>query len=255
MTDQIDKLDDEAIGAYVRKPAAAGERPDNGFEVIGRIIKSPTHTELFAALAICQGQLTEVQKSEKSAFGTYAPVENYLAAIRPAMAANDLAFLTIPTDARAKTGQDLPDKVRVQWILTHKSGEWMTGSIHASYAQNMNRGVNALQAMGAVITYLRRYVIQGCFNLASHDDDGAGAGAPGGPEPIIRDRNASGGIAKADDPISKEAVIELKRMEDARPENANMVKDYFGITAWTELKMGQLSKAKSYLTKPKPKTK
>lgn len=127
------------------------------------IAQSDSLNELFAALAIAQG---EMQTAEMSANNPhfkkpYADLADIWAACRPALSKNGLAVIQLPH--MAENG-----RIGVAAMLGHKSGQWIMTRLEAT-AQVSNP-----QAIGSVITYLRRYTLAPIAGVAvrGEDDDG-----------------------------------------------------------------------------------
>lgn len=129
---------------------------------------------LFAALAKAQGEFAEVHRSatvtirpKESAPYTfsYAPLDEVLDAVRPALAKNGL-WLGQPLSS---TG----GRHTLRTILAHSSGAsmMMTTELDA-------RG--DIKQLGSAITYMRRYTVQALLGVAAEeDDDGSAANGDG----------------------------------------------------------------------------
>lgn len=61
-------------------------------------------------------------------------------------------------------------KVTLDTVITHESGQWMSSRSSVPVAQS--KSMNATQAHGSGVTYLRRYALASIFLIASEDDDG-----------------------------------------------------------------------------------
>ncbi len=61
-------------------------------------------------------------------------------------------------------------KVTIDTVITHESGQWMSSRSSVPVAQS--KSMNATQAHGSGVTYLRRYALTSIFLIASEDDDG-----------------------------------------------------------------------------------
>lgn len=123
--------------------------------------------DLFAALAAAQGAFGEIErhltakiKSERANYEyKYAPLDEVLNAIRPALSANGIALMQFPLTRQGS--------VLVRTMLAHKSGQWIYNELAASSVGNDP------QSVGSVITYLRRYGAQSISGVApGYDDDG-----------------------------------------------------------------------------------
>lgn len=131
--------------------------------------------ELADALSKAQAEIKHVQR-DNEVQGTkfsyrYADLAAVLDACREPLARNGLALVQQPVGDGARIG--------IATTLLHRSGQYMTSTVYASPA---DRGP---QAIGSVISYLRRYSAMAIVGLAADDDDGAaaGGGRPNVPRP------------------------------------------------------------------------
>jgi hypothetical protein len=122
--------------------------------------------ELAKALSAAQGEFPAIERSRKVDTGkfsySYAPLDAILAAVRPVLAKHQLA-LTQTLDYLEPVGAVL----RTQ--LLHASGESVGG-----YFPLDTVGLSP-QQLGSLLTYVRRYAIQGILGVAAEEDDDAGA--------------------------------------------------------------------------------
>lgn len=125
-----------------------------------------------AALAKAQGDVenagknaaNEAFKRKDGTFSRYADLAAVINAVRPVFSSHGLAIAQFPSfeDGIAS----------VETIITHTSGEWMTGICSAPVTRADPQGV------GSAITYLRRYSLAAVAGIAQEDDDGNAASAP-----------------------------------------------------------------------------
>jgi hypothetical protein len=131
--------------------------------------QSPSIANLAAALAHLQGHLANVAKTSTNSIlrNKYAD----LAAVRDATAGPlaDAGLAVVQTAVVLEGGQP-----GLRTALVHTSGEWIGGTLPLKATGN--KGVNEMQALGAAITYARRYGLLAILGLATDDDDGNGAG-------------------------------------------------------------------------------
>jgi hypothetical protein len=131
--------------------------------------QSPSIANLAAALAHLQGHLANVAKTSTNSIlrNKYAD----LAAVRDATAGPlaDAGLAVVQTAVVLEGGQP-----GLRTALVHTSGEWIGGTLPLKATGN--KGVNDMQALGAAITYARRYGLLAILGLATDDDDGNGAG-------------------------------------------------------------------------------
>jgi hypothetical protein len=142
--------------------------------IIGATYKRSSEiSELFGALAKAQASYESLEKTKtaqvESKSGakysyTYATLADTIAATK-ALHENGISVLQIPTVSG--------ENIAVTTILGHQSGQWFESTIAASPREW------TVQAIGSVITYLRRYSRQSITGIAPDDDDGAaGVRAP-----------------------------------------------------------------------------
>src|SRR5215475_2439529 len=136
----------------------------------------PDLPTLNAALAKAQGAFPTIERSRTVTVQTksggsftysYAPLDAILAAVRPVLAENDLAIAQLLAGAENGAGAALVTQLR------HASGELIESAFPF-------RPPDDPQALGSLLTYLRRYAITALLGIAADtDDDGAGAkGSP-----------------------------------------------------------------------------
>lgn len=96
----------------------------------------------------------------------YADLPSVIDAIKPALAANGLAFIQKPIDCERG--------VSIETILLHSAGEQMSlGVVSVPVDKNNAHGT------GSAMTYARRYGLMAGFGVPAEDDDGnAAAAAP-----------------------------------------------------------------------------
>jgi len=141
------------------------EQPDVFF--MSDIKMSDAVNELFTALAIAQGAVKKAVKDTKNEFfkSTYADLESVWDVVREPFSTNGLAVIQIPTSDGDKAG--------VVTIMTHKSGQYISGKLLLKFVKNDPQG------MGSCITYARRYALAAFAGIAQTDDDGnAASGLP-----------------------------------------------------------------------------
>lgn len=137
-------------------------------------------TELAAALAKAQAAITNADMSQTNpGFGNkpYADLSDVWEACRAPLTANGLSVVQLPRS----DGQ----KITVRTKLLHSSGQWIQTDLTATAQQNTP------QAVGSVITYLRRYSLAAMVGVAPKGDDddgesGEGRGAPRNTAPAQR---------------------------------------------------------------------
>lgn len=134
---------------------------------------SPTLGKLAAALAKSQGAFTNPERNREVTVRPkkrqdgyqppdykfkYATLDSILEMARPILGANGLAIIQVVT----------PEPALVTRLI-HESDEWIEGSlgIHTEGA--------GMQALGAAITYLKRYCLSSMLGIAADEDDDGNA--------------------------------------------------------------------------------
>jgi hypothetical protein len=115
--------------------------------------------QLATALAKAQADIVGAKKDSANPFfkSDYADLASVWTACRKPLTANGLAVVQMPImEAGA---------VAVSTLLLHASGQWVRSTLHA------NPKDLGPQAVGSVITYLRRYALAAMAGVPQIDDD------------------------------------------------------------------------------------
>jgi hypothetical protein len=127
--------------------------------------KSESIKELANALAKAQGEMKGAVKDSSNPFfkSKYADLASIVEAIRLPFAKNGLSYSQCiePTEK---------DEVRVETMIMHSSGEWMSCGVIALPVAKSDA-----QGFGSAITYARRYGLAAAVGVAPEDDDGNAA--------------------------------------------------------------------------------
>lgn len=134
--------------------------------------KSESIASLAAALAKAQGEMENAGKNSVNPHfkSKYADLAEILNTVRPVLSKHGLAVTQFPA-FEAGTAH-------VETILTHASGEWMSGTCSAPVQKSDPQGV------GSALTYLRRYSLAAVCGLAQEDDDANSALKPKGQQQL-----------------------------------------------------------------------
>jgi hypothetical protein len=124
---------------------------------------SPEIGELGGAMAKAQAQIKGAEQDSANPFfkSRYPSLESVREACIPALTAHGIAVFQSPSTDGAV--------VTVETLLVHSSGQWIRGSISATAKDD------GPQAIGSVVSYLRRYSLQSFAGVAATDDDGEAA--------------------------------------------------------------------------------
>jgi hypothetical protein len=121
--------------------------------------------EIAGALAKAQHAIKGAKKDSANPFfkSSYADLASVVDACREPLAVNGIAVVQAPAVAMED------GRVSVTTMLVHSSGQWMKETLSVKPKDD------GPQAMGSVITYLRRYSLAAFAGVAPEDDDGNAA--------------------------------------------------------------------------------
>ncbi len=162
---------------------------------------SDTTAILFAAVSTAQSQFAGAKKDAVNpAFRSkYADLASVWDAVREHLTENKLAIIQIPTAEQ--------NVVTVTTILTHASGEWISGELAMTSEKFTPQGI------GSCITYARRYALSAFLGIAPEDDDGNEASQGKGNAPAAQKRQEKPTpIAPTESGPMKEAFAEMKSL-------------------------------------------
>ncbi len=125
--------------------------------------KSESIKNLAAALCKAQSVMGGASKDKENPFfkKNYADLGSVVAVIKGPFADNGLSYSQFPVSEG--------DKVGVETILMHESGEWLSDVLLLPMTKPDP------QKAGSAITYARRYALQAIAGIPSEDDDGNAA--------------------------------------------------------------------------------
>ncbi len=194
--------------------AAFMKRTDEGLASVNEWIDStdkqletlkpgpPQHDKLFAALAKAQGDIAAAEASQTNTHFdyTYANLQNCLDACRKPLSDNELAVIQRPT---------IDDGVvHMHTILGHSSGQFIEDTMP------MKPEKDGPQAIGSVITYLRRYMLCAIVGIGSQDDDANLASADQDDYERISPEQIDEILVLADKHFKQDADAKVNRMLD-----------------------------------------
>ena len=140
------------------------------------------------ALALAQAQAefpplprskTVQVRSDKGSYEfSYAPLDEILSAVRPALAKHELALT-----------QTFRGPV-VRTLLLHSSGEWIASDLPLPTVPA------APQQLGSLITYVRRYAVVSILGVAAEDDDDGNVAQGNQATPVAKADNGKAGAAQ-----------------------------------------------------------
>lgn len=127
--------------------------------------RSESIADLATALSKAQADLKPAAKDATNPFykSSYADLPSVVAACKEVLSKNGLSYSQVPDF------QD--DKVWIETVLMHSSGQWISGR----YPINPTK--NDPQSMGSALTYSRRYALMAMVGVVASDDDDDGNAA------------------------------------------------------------------------------
>lgn len=130
-------------------------------------------TNLITALSKAQGSFTTVSKEGKGNYGTYVKLDTIHEMALPVLAANGLAWITLPT--YDESGEPI-----LEYKLLHTSGETIEGKMRMYVSQPNS------QQMGSAITYARRYAICAVLGIVGDEDDDGQSATSAPAKPYVK---------------------------------------------------------------------
>jgi len=128
------------------------------------MISENNRPEMFLAMSKMQSELTGAFKAKSGHGYSYADLAKCIQTAQEPLANNGLAVVQLLSETDKGT--------EIETILTHESGGYISSSFLMAQAVLMGGGgKNPAQAMGASITYMRRYAYSAIIGLAQTDDD------------------------------------------------------------------------------------
>lgn len=113
--------------------------------------------------ALMSKEIPVIAKSKKAHNTSYAPLEDIVKVVQPILS-------TYGFSVSFTTEQQGLDAVTINCILQHKDGHSTSTSLMLP-TKAVNNSMNAMQAIGAAISYGKRYTICGILNIATAQDD------------------------------------------------------------------------------------
>ena len=119
--------------------------------------------ELAKALSIVQSKLEGARQDSTNPFykSSYADLSSVWNACRKPLTDNGLSVV--------QTCDDTEEKLVVETVLLHSSGQWISGRLQLNPVKNDPQGI------GSAITYARRYMLAAMVGISPEDDDAEAA--------------------------------------------------------------------------------
>lgn len=204
---------------YQQSPAPSGDT-------------SPAIGELAAALAKAQGAIKGAAKDSLNPHfrSRYADLASIWDACRDALSNNGLAVVQLPRF----DGQ----RVHVDTLLMHASGQWIRGSMSASPVKA------DVQGIAGCVTYLRRYSLAAIAGVAPDDDDDGEVAVGRAPQREV--------AQPAPQPARAEAKKTRRKTEDSDDEITTRAQPWIKRMAATKSKPDLLAVARELDEKVHP---
>jgi hypothetical protein len=186
--------------------------------------------ELAPALSKLQSSISNPVKDAKAHHSRYASFPSVLNTIRPHLAENGLSI--VQTSRKDELYGSM--HVIVTTRLLHSSGQWIQEDI--SSAINM-KAQNSIQDMGSLISYLKRYAIQGLVLIAGDDDDDGEAAAR--TQPVEQDEKFK--------PIIFMQMQELTNLAKQKGVNIDVIAKAYQCSELKDMSVTQYHQAKKKL--------
>ncbi len=131
-----------------------------------------------------------IAHTKKSYSTTYAPLEDIVKIVQPILSEHGFSV-------SFSTQQNGTESVKIVCTLMHKDGHTATTELELP-TEAVTKGMNKMQAIGAAITYGKRYTLCGILNITTTGDDcnnGFAVNAKTG-KPRLTDEQFSKALAK-----------------------------------------------------------
>lgn len=126
-----------------------------------RVMERNAKSDFISAMTRFQNNCPDVKKLKQGHNYKYAPLDDIISQVRGLMTECGLSY---------RFEQSQTDKeITVSCIVTHLSGHSETTAVTSTADTSGSK--NAVQAIGATITYLRRYSFTGAFGIVTADQD------------------------------------------------------------------------------------
>jgi len=163
------------------------------------VISENNRPELFAAISKMQGELTGAFKAKSGHGYNYADLAQCIRTAQEPLLNNGLSVIQLLTETEKGT--------ELETIMTHEAGGYVSSSfIMAQAVLAGGGGKNPAQALGATITYMRRYAYSAITGLAQTDDDAANLVSP--PSNKITQQDADWIAAVQDNPENLKTILD-----------------------------------------------
>ena len=179
--------------------------------------------QLFAAMVEAQGRIRDAGKDRANPQlrNRYATLEAVLDEVRPVFNAVGLAVCQSP-------GRVVDGMVHLTTQVIHRSGQFIRSESscplvgYKGSGPDENKGINAAQSFGVVVTYLRRYALMAVAGIVGTDDDTDGDMSGRRPDDRRQDRDEPACQERRQEP-PRDDRREESRQEQQRPQERREV--------------------------------
>lgn len=200
--------------------------------------KSESIKELTMALSKAQGEMHNPANTAINPFfkSKYAPLSEVINTVRPILSKYGLSFF--------QDDYGTGESITVTTTIFHSSGEWLQSGELTGKPEK-----NTVQAMGAVITYLRRYQLSSVLGLSSEDDtDGNESGK-------TETNNGKTKVESKEELITPEQVKAVHTLITKTKTDPEKIKEYYKVNSSKELTKKQATELIDRLSKKVEETK
>ena len=171
---------------------------------------SETIGKLAEALSRAQAEMHAAKFNAVNPFlkNNYADLGSIIDTAKPTLGKYGLAVTQHPFNEG--------DRVGVETVLTHASGEWISSSLSLPLAEE--KGKSGAQVAGSIITYLRRYTLSAVLGMYSDED------TDGNSEPKPAEAKPAAKVAE------KQPIEDTMTIEDACKTKTSQDKPYGEMT-------------------------
>ncbi len=171
---------------------------------------SETIGKLAEALSRAQAEMHAAKFNAVNPFlkNNYADLGSIIDTAKPTLGKYGLAVTQHPFNDG--------DRVGVETVLTHASGEWISSSLSLPLAEE--KGKSGAQVAGSIITYLRRYTLSAVLGMYSDED------TDGNSEPKPAEAKPAAKVAE------KQPIEDTMTIEDACKTKTSQDKPYGEMT-------------------------
>lgn len=127
--------------------------------------KSESIKEIAIAMSKVQTKLLAVERTSKGYTHNYANLTDVMDLLKKVFPEHGLSY--VQSSGATETGGLI-----LETILMHISGEWICGEMPVKLPSNLKADANQLQALGAAISYIRRYALSAMCGVTQVDTDG-----------------------------------------------------------------------------------